>query len=333
MNSNLPTPLRLAQLPTPMEYLPLPSARLGVRILVKRDDLTGGITSGNKVRKLEYSLSVAKTEGCQVIISCGATQTNHGRALAALCAQLNMKCHLFLLGDESDKDRGNHLLIRILGARIEYIKLDEYANRHELMTRAQEEYAQEKQKSFIIPTGASDGLGSLGYMMAVLEIAEQSQAMGEKIDHIVVAVGSGGTMAGLFAGTTEFQQKWRLHGITVCDNADYFRLESQKIFEDIRSHFLPHLELDANDMEFVDGFKGRGYGRSDGALRKRLVALARECGLVLDPVYTMKAWRGLEALVERQVIRPGETVVFIHTGGTNGLLGHGPHFRMEDLET
>ncbi|MFT7619307.1 MAG: 1-aminocyclopropane-1-carboxylate deaminase, partial [Planctomycetota bacterium] len=98
MNERIPKPLKLAQLPTPIEFLEKPSQRLGVQVYVKRDDLTGGVTGGNKVRKLEYSLAKAVQEKADVIISCGATQTNHGRALAALCNELSLGCRLFLLG-------------------------------------------------------------------------------------------------------------------------------------------------------------------------------------------------------------------------------------------
>lgn len=329
MTSRFPEPLNLAQLPTPIEHLDAPSSRLGVNLFVKRDDLTGGITSGNKVRKLEYSLAVALHEGCDVILSCGATQTNHGRALAALCAQLNLQCQLFLLGDKSDQHLGNHLLTRILGAQIDYVDLPQYYARKELFERAKQDWQQKGHKAFIIPTGASDALGSLGYVMAVKEIEQQSSV---KFDHIVVAVGSGGTLVGLCAGNEHFQQGWRVHGITVCDGAKYFRQVAEEILVDLKSNYLPELSLQSQDLSFVDGFKGRGYGRSDTQLRRHLIRLARECGLVLDPVYTMKAWQGLESLIDQSVISPGENVLFIHTGGTGGLLGHGGNFGAHDFD-
>ena len=330
MTPGTPKPLSLAQLPTPIERLEAPSSRLGVNLFVKRDDLTGGITSGNKVRKLEYSLAQALSEGCDVILSCGATQTNHGRALAALCAQLNLKCQLFLLGDKSDQHLGNHLLTRILGAQINYIDLHQYKDRQKLFHRAKQDWQQKGHKAFIIPTGASDALGSLGYVKAVEEIAQQSSV---EFDHVVVAVGSGGTLVGLAVGNAVFEQNWKIHGITVCDNKDYFGQVAEEILDGLKKEYLPELSLCVQDLNFVDGFKGRGYGRSDTRLRRQLIQLAQECGLVLDPVYTMKAWQGLESLVDRSVIRPGENVLFIHTGGTGGLLGHGGNFGIQDFES
>ena len=288
---------------------------------------------GNKVRKLEYSLAKATQEGADVILSCGATQTNHGRALAALCNQLGFDCHLFLLGDEKDAALGNHLLLRILGAKIDYLDLKQYLARKERFDAAIESYRQAGRRPFLVPVGASDDIGSLGYVMAAQEIAQQSDVMSVSFDHIVLAVGSGGTLAGLHAGTQIFDQPWRVHGVTVCDDANYFRREAQSIFDGLKKNYLPDLQVNADELSYVEGFKGRGYGRSDRVLRRQLVALARECSLVLDPVYTMKAWQGLEHLIQSGVVKPKERVLFIHTGGTSGLLGHGRQFRPEDFES
>ena len=328
---NLPR-LRLARLPTPLDYLEELSRSRGVTIHVKRDDLTGSLTGGNKVRKLEYSLAAARQAGADTIISCGATQTNHGRALAALCARLGLRCHLFLLGDRSDQHLGNHFLIRLLGSRVTCISLSQYLDRKRILHEAAEEEKRRGHVPFIIPTGASDALGTLGYIQAAREIADDELTLDAPFDHIVVACGSGGTTAGLAAGAALLGKSWRIHGVMVCDDATWFREVNGKIMDDLRRQFFPDLPGPAGDVDFVSGFKGRGYGKSDPQLRRHLVSLARETGLVLDPVYTMKAWLGMESLIQSGSIATGESVLFIHTGGTHGLLGKAGQFTVTDFE-
>ena len=324
--------LTLARLPTPVDHIEELSRQWGVQLFIKRDDLTGSLTGGNKVRKLEYTLAAAQRAGADTIISCGATQTNHGRTLAALCARLGLRCHLLLLGDQSDENLGNHFLIRLLGSRVTCITLSQYLDRDRLLHDAAEDERRLGYHPFLVPTGASDALGSLGYIRAAREIAADEAALSVSFDHIVVACGSGGTAAGLAAGASLLDRNWNIHGVMVCDDAAWFRHVTTEILNDLRRLYVPDLRDEFPALHFVAGFKGRGYGRSDPGLRQDLVALARRTGLVLDPVYTMKAWRGMKGLIQSGVIATRENILFLHTGGTHGLLGKAGQFTTADFK-
>ena len=171
MAFTFPNRIALANLPTPIHFLPrLTEAWGGPEIWVKRDDLTGMAVSGNKVRKLEFVAAQAKEEGCDVLITCGGQQSNHCRATAAISAKLGFQCHLVLRGEAPERFEGNLFLDKLLGASISYVDRDKIEERmHELSS----EYKANGHKAFLIPIGASDEIGTMGYLYAAREIQSQ----------------------------------------------------------------------------------------------------------------------------------------------------------------
>ncbi|HMS16967.1 MAG TPA: D-cysteine desulfhydrase family protein [Planctomycetota bacterium] len=312
--------LDLARLPTPIDVLKDLSELLGVHISVKRDDLTGSELSGNKVRKLEYVLAEALDQDADVVITCGGAQSNHCRATALACRRLGLEPELFLRGATgADARTGNLFLSQLCGARVHPISAEEYRVRDQLMAARAEELAAEGRNAYVIPEGASNALGSLGYVQAMAEIRDAERGADAKFDTVVVAVGSGGTLAGLIAGAEVHGFEGRILGVPVCDDALTFQARCQLILDDLRNTYLGGLGAQASLDHFLPGFVGGGYGIATTEDLERLKDVAILTGLILDPVYTNKAFEGLLTAIRDGRIEQGSRVLFIHTGGIYGL--------------
>ena len=312
--------LNLANLPTPIQKLTHISKELGVDIYIKRDDLTGGETSGNKIRKLEYTVAKAIDEGAQLLITCGGIQSNHCRATAAVAAKLGLRSHLVLRIDEEPPVEGNYLLDKILGAEITFISRADYSKRRaEVMQNIKEEYEKQGIKAYVIPEGASDGIGNIGYLESVKEIKKQEEELGISFQTIVCAVGSGSTYGGLFLGTKLYDPEKTVLGFNVCDDEQYFLDVCTRICRETVELLGKNIEIKPEDMHIVDGHKGIGYAISTDEELAFLIKLAREEGLILDPVYTGKAFYGLYQEIKEGKLKDLGNVLFIHTGGVFGL--------------
>jgi D-cysteine desulfhydrase len=286
---------------------------------VKRDDLTGFELGGNKVRKLEFSLARAIDEGADAVLTCGGYDSNHCRATAFFARRLGLEPHLLLRtpdGRPPSHRGGNTLLDSIAGAAITWVTPDEYRSGAAMLRAHRERVERSGRRVFAIPEGASDPLGALGFAAAAEELAAQEREIGVSFATIVHAVGSGGTSAGLAAGRDALDRPWRILGVPVCDDGAYFRTKVSSIREGLAREFgLPHPGAKSEHDLFLDGAVGRGYGLSTPEELRGYGALARSEGLLLDPCYTGKAFRGLEHAVSAGTIRPGERVLFWHTGG------------------
>ena len=304
-----PDRLHLARLPTPIEGFD--RIRDGWTVLVKRDDLTGAALSGNKVRKLEFLFAEAQGRSARRVLTCGGIQSNHCRATAVAAARLGLACLLFLRTREPpgphDAVSGNLKLGRIVGAEVRFITPEQYRDRIALMTDAA------GSDDYVIPEGGSNAVGAWGYIRAVDEMAAQWE---EPPSSIVCATGSGGTLAGLAIGLRRRGLDVPLHGVAVCDDAAYFRAVVDRISAEATARW-PHLpRVRPDDVSVVEGFKGRGYALSTAEETADIESVARASGLILDPVYTGKAFRALLCEPERFGPRP----LFVHTGGIFGLL-------------
>lgn len=320
MPVTFPRRLKLAQTPTPLQPLDRLSAELGgPRIWVKRDDMTGCGVSGNKIRKLEFSLAAAIDSGCDTIITAGGVQSNHCRTTALLSAQLGLRCHLILRGAEEAAD-GNLLLDRLAGAEISFYSNSEYCAREtEILNEWQNHYRDQGNKAYCIPVGASDGVGLWGYIAACQELADDFAKQQIKPAHIITATGSGGTQGGLTVGSELFGLDAKVWGINVCDNRQYF---IDKVTDDVSQWidwYKPAFALPQLQVNVIDGYVGAGYARCSAEVFETIKRLARTEGIVLDPVYTGKAFHGLIDQIGKGRFGDGGDVVFIHTGGLFGL--------------
>ncbi len=323
-----PRRIPLARTPTPFQYLERASARWGRghRLWVKRDDLTGCTLSGNKVRKLEFITAYAQDNGYDVLMTCGGIQSNHARATAFAGAQLGMPVHLILRGEEPQVAEGNLLLDKLAGASVSCYSLAEYlGGLAEIFQHWEAHYAARGLKALAIPTGGSDGLGAWGYIAACDELVGDFAGAGIEQAHVVCASGSGGTQAGLTLGARLHGLPATVWGINVCDNEQYFLDKVAADAADWRQRF-PTAPAIEPDTRVIDGYVGAGYAKASPAVFKLIAELAALEGLLLDPVYTGKAFAGLLAELEAGRFAGVCDIVFIHTGGIFGLFPQGAGF-------
>lgn len=319
MNQEKPDPslliprVWLASLPTPVEPLPrLGAALKGPRLFVKRDDLTGLAMGGNKTRKLEFVLAEAQANGARTLITVGAAQSNHCRQTAALAAKAGLDCILVLSGDPVQQPTGNLLLDRLFGAEIVWSTRPE---REAALQRTFEEAWQAGRRPYLIPLGASNGLGTLAYEAAFREFLAQPVA----VDWIVVASSSGGTQAGLALGARRAGWPGRVLGISIDEPEQDLKRLVAGLAEEAAGRLGESLHFSPEDIHVNDGYLGQGYGILGAPEREAIRLFAEMEGLLLDPVYTGRAAAGLVDLIRRGFFKPGESVLFWHTGGTPAL--------------
>ena len=306
----------LGVFPTPFYKLESISAKYGKNIWIKRDDLCGVALGGNKVRKLEFLLADAKAQGCDTVFTTGGAQSNHAMLTAACAARLGMKCILILKKRGVTEHKGNLVLDDIYGADVRFMNTDSYDDIYAEMHRVGEELAKEGHKSYYIPVGGSNPLGAVGYVNGVREFTVQALAAGIRVGHIVSATGSGGTTAGLLLGAKLFQPGVKVTGIGV-DNDPF-----EEIVPDLAAKAADILECsferEQDDFEMVYHV-GQGYAIPNAEDTPYIEELARMEGILLDPVYTGKAWAGMLKLLKDGYFGDEDNIVFVHTGGAAAL--------------
>lgn len=316
--------IRLAHLPTPLEPLPRLSEELGLDLWIKRDDCTGLAGGGNKTRKLEFLLGAAFEEDADTLVTQGAVQSNHVRQTAAAAAAHGLACEIILEERTGSKatdyvGNGNVLLDRLFGATLRTVPggTDMVA---ELEKTAAEVRARGG-KPYVIPGGGSNPMGALGYVDCAREIVVQADEMDLEVHRIVTATGSAGTHAGLVAGLAVMGADIPVLGIGVRAPKDRQEANVFKLAEETAA-LLGQPGRVTRDMVVADcDYVGEGYGLIDQGVIDALTLAARLDGIVLDPVYSGKAMKGLIALARAGQFN-GETVVFLHTGGAQGLFGY-----------
>ncbi len=298
----------LGSYPTPVEAAPRLARALGLDeedLLVKRDDLLGLGGGGNKVRKLERTTAEAVRRGATTLVTTGAAQSNHARLTAAAGARLGLAVELVLVGDApdpADPVRGNLLLDHLLGAALHWAGDVDAPG---LERRAAERVAELGDAAYLVPYGGSNAAGAAAYADAGHELLEQVPDLA----HVVVAVGSGGTMAGLLAALGPDRVLGVDTGATTDPEARVRRLAAE-------------LDADpAGPLRLRLDQVGDGYSTLPGPVQDALVMAARTEGIVLDPVYTGRALAGLAAAAAEGDVRRGERTVLLHTGGLPGLFG------------
>lgn len=314
---------RLAQLPTPVEELKSLSRELGgPELLIKRDDQTGLALGGNKTRKLEFLVGQALKQGADRLVTAGAAQSNHCRQTAAAAARAGLRCDLLLNGTKPELPNGNLLLDELLGARIHWVQRSE---REAKLSEIADELRKQGGKPYLIPVGGSNGVGATGYVLAMIELAEQLDGMNRRVDHIVFASSSGGTQAGIVVGAKVTGFKGKLHGVSIDkddgDGATY-ECELADIANETAKYVGFNAHFTASDFTVAYDYLGGGYGIVSDLEREAIRLLASREGIVLDPVYTGRAMGALLDLIRKKAFPSDETVLFWHTGGAPALFAY-----------
>lgn len=316
----IPERITLANLPTRIDKLERFTKKMGgPSLYMKRDDQTGSEVSGNKVRKLEFAIQAALDQGCDTLVTCGGLQSNHARATAAAAARLGMGCVLLLASDVPVPAQGNLLMDHLLGAEVRIVSFDDFAlKRGEIMEGILTELAAKGKKGYLIPLGASNGIGTFGYYACMEEIAAQEKELGFQFDRIVMAVGSGATYAGLFYANRVMGRATAITGVNISGDAAYFRETIFAILQDSFRYTSEPVPCTLEDIEIIDGYVGLGYAQNVPEELLFIREFATLEGIILDPVYTGKAFRGMVTEIQKGTFRKDENILFIHTGGLFG---------------
>jgi L-cysteate sulfo-lyase len=316
MIDNFPR-IKLGHFPTPIEYLANITEYLdGPEIFIKRDDCTGLATGGNKTRKLEFIMPDALNSRADLIVTVGAIQSNHARQTAASCAILGIKCLIILEqrvtdATEAYMNSGNVFLNQLFDAEMVLCPIgkdvQEYAN--EIMDKKRSE----GKNPYFIPVGGSNHLGELGYIECMREIEEYDKD--NLFTHIVLATGSGGTQAGLVAGKKIYGSNAQIIGISISHKKND---QEEKVYK-LTNNSCDYVGIEhtnRNEVIAFDDYVGEGYAIPTEGMKIAVKLMARKEAILLDPVYTGKAFAGLVDLVQKKYFKKTDKILFIHTGGS-----------------
>lgn len=318
--------------PTPIESMPALSKVLKgeVNLYVKRDDLLPGAGGGNKTRKLEFCIADALEKGADTIITCGAVQSNHCRLTASWSAKEGMDCHLILeervKGSYKKGASGNNFLFELLGVKSIGV-VEAGSDMMTQMEKKSEELKTEGKKPYIIPGGASNDIGALGYAACAEETMTQLNEMRLKIDYIVVPSGSAGTHAGMVAGMIGINGGIPIYGVNVSRTKD---VQEGLVF-DLAQKTAEKIEIKnavkRDDVVCFDQYVGPGYSLPTASMVEAVKLFSQKEAILLDPVYSGKAAAGLIDLVRKGHFKKGANVLFLHTGGSPALYEYLEAFR------
>jgi D-cysteine desulfhydrase family pyridoxal phosphate-dependent enzyme len=314
----------LAEYPTPLEHLPRLSVQLGREIYIKRDDQIGPGLGGNKTRKLEYLLAKAQALSHRKVVTFGGLQSNHARITVAAALKLGLEPHLFFFEQRPQQLAGNLHLDQLMGAQMHFIPLGTGGDGSmtlETTSRLVHLLARLRVgRHYFIPVGGHSWRGCLGYVRAALEIQTQAQALGIDNAHLVTASGTGGTLAGLLAGLTLIDSQLHLLGIDVGKLWKGFPISIAHLTTEICARLGVKRVFGAEEIPLVEKvYAAPQYGTPSLSCCTAIRRLARTEGILLDPIYTGKAFAGLLDLIEKGQLGSDEPVIFLHTGGLPAL--------------
>lgn len=307
---------KLGFFPTPLHKLKNLSEKYsGYNIYIKRDDCTGLASGGNKTRKLEYLIRDAIDHGSDSVITAGAQQSNHCRQTAAACAQAKLKCYLLLGGNKPDLYTGNLLLSKTLGAEIIFTGDKRKGEDLELLA---DDLKIKGLNPYIIPYGGSNIIGAQGFIEAVRELREQMATLNLKFDYIFFASSSAGTQAGLTLGQIIYNLDTRLMPVSI-DKEEVNGLRPDetvlKLVNEGNRLFNTGRSLGIDDVKLIEDYNESGYAAITENEKDAIAEMAETEGILLDPVYTGRAYYGMMDHIRRGLLMPGSNILFWHTGG------------------
>jgi len=302
--------------PTPLQRARNLERVLGTqspRIYLKRDDLNGLAFGGNKARKLEYLVAAALAEGATMLVTEGATQSNHARLTAAAAVLAGLKCTLVLDTRRGAELQGNLLLDRMMGADV--VLASTRDERRSRMATIGDELKAKGERPYVIPTGGSVPIGALGYVAAMQELMQQLTEIGETPSRLYFGTGSQGTQAGIVVGAIAFSAPFTPLGIAVEDTSEELREQGLPLAQATADLIELYCEIRPDEYCVDDVFVGPGYAIPTPEGIDAIRLLAKTEAVFLEPVYTAKAMAGMLSHIHAGIFGPEESVVFLHTGG------------------
>jgi D-cysteine desulfhydrase len=312
---------RLAVTPTPLDPLPRLSQRLGPRITLKRDDLTGLALGGDKPRKLEYELAHAREQGADTIVTCGSMQSNHARLTSAAARKLGMDCAVVLSRDAYDEFQGNLLTVRLLGADIHTVDADDHWALEPHAVQLCERLRESGRRPHYIPISGTTPRSCLGYVRAGLELASQIRDQDLRPDAVYLPFGTGGIFTAIVRALRDQDITTPVIGISV--NQD--RAACQASFTHWWHEIGDLLDLPRTPPppeEIHDEFVGPEYGYPTEECLDAILLLARTEGIFLDPVYSGKTFAGFLDHCAAGRWTDRHQVLLLHSGGVPALFAY-----------
>ena len=320
---------RLGLLPTPLVEAPPLARAIGVpQLWIKHDELIGFGFGGNKVRGLELLMADARAQGADVIVTGAGAQSNHVRATAAAAAHAGMEAVAAYWGEEPPQAQGNLRLTRLLGAQTRFTNNADRAEVDAAIAGIANELRAAGRRPYAIPRGGACALGVLGHVLAARELHRQCAANQLRPGTIVLAVGSGATLAGWLLGSALLGAEWRIEGVTVSRPANEVRARVRTLAAEAAALLAVPAAVAESDVVVHEGHIGAGYGVPTEAGDAAIVLAARAQGLFFDPTYTGKALAGLIALAREGRYAERGPLVFLHTGGEPALFAQGAQVSM-----
>ncbi len=308
---NEPKKMSITNIPTPIQKIEFN----GTKFLIKRDDLTGSLLSGNKIRKLDYILPDVKKKKADYLFTCGGDQSNHARATVIAAKQIGVKTKLFLWGKETKNADGNLLLDKLTGTEIKYLSKAEYDNVIPIMLKESKRFQKKGKKVYVLPAGGSTPLGIWGYINFMRELNEQTDLT--KAKGILSAAGSGGTSAGMLLGAALLGLDLKIYGVNVVYDGETTRNIIIELVEDCINDFNLKVKVDYNNLVIMDGYSAEGYKSIADNKLKLIKQFFQSTGILFDPAYTGKAFY---AFHENFLKGKKKTdIMFLHTGGIFGI--------------
>lgn len=306
---------QLANLPTPLQFLPRLSEELGgPRIFIKRDDLTGLALGGNKARMLEYLVGDALNHGATHLITEGGPQSNHVRMTLAAARIVGLEAVIVQNPvNPAPALQGNFLLDKLFG--IDFVQVETEHERAGKMAEIAAALRDAGARPYVIPGGGSNEVGAPGYVSAMLELNHQLWEQSLQPSALYVASGGGGTQAGIALGAALFSSPFTPIGIAIEDDAQIVAERAWRIIERTCERLEVRNPLTRDELVVDDGHVGEAYAVPTDACIAAIGLLARTEGILLEPIYTAKAAAGLLADVRAGRYSRDEAIIFLHTGG------------------
>jgi len=317
--------------PTPIQRLDGISEDLGINFYMKRDDLTNYGTGGNKLRKLEYFVKDAKDKGATMLLTVGGAQTNHGRLTGAVAAKYGMKAAIVAVDPYPGEMSANLLLDGIMGCPVYLVKPDpaksEAEQMNEGVAQVTAEWEAKGEKVYYIPVGGSNELGILGYYDCAVEINKQVSEMGLKDVRIISTVGSMGTYMGLQVGVWNEKLPQHVTGIGISPKPGGLQKYAKDYFDRVKAFYGLSIDAEPGDFDCTSDYDFGAYNNPVKEVREAIYYMGRREAIILDPCYTGKTFNGIVQMTKAGLIKQGENVLMLHTGGIPGI--YTKHHRVE----